>query len=221
VDQLRWILMMNTISRSAVFQARSVSVNQLIGSIVPCRTAVSKPSKIKGGEPTINYDERVLPVIPGITEPHYLKFLKPQVPYYSLLNVQMLGYDHAVLDEFAAFVRKVTRQMKIAINSNWITPNESYRYDCLQNQSYQTDFSNVVNVYERNLQIKHLPAHFISIYIDVIQKSRPKGVTISVHPHQPEHDAIRYIPDSQLTALKDELKEWQQPLSVISERKRI
>lgn len=202
---------------ACVMRSSTVGLNS-IGSI---RTAVSKPSKIKGGEPIINYADRKINITPGVNEPHYLKLLKPQVPFYELLNVQLKGYDHAVLDEFMSFVVRMTRRMKLKVNSKWITPNESFRFDCLQPQSYVVEYSNVLHVYERNVQIKYVPAHLLSIYIDLIERSRPTGVTVAVHPHSADHEQVRYIPDSQLTALKEELAEWSQPLSIIAERKRI
>lgn len=211
---------MNTVGRTALRRMQPVDG---VGGWwqLARRTAVSKPSKMKGGEPVINYEERVVNIVPGVNEPTYLRYLKPQVPYYELLDVRMRGYDHATLEQYADFVADATRKLGVQLVARWHTPNSSFRYDSLKHESHVVDQSNVVHVYERNVQLKNLPAHLAVVYLRLVQQCKPVGVTLSVYPHRDEHDEIRYIPDSQLNALKAELLEWQQPLSVIAEKKRI
>lgn len=169
----------------------------------------------------INYGDRIVNIVPGINEPNYLKFLKPQVPFYDLLNIQIKGYDHALLDEFSDFVVRITRKLNIPITQRWTTPNQTFKFDNFKPESVVVQNTNLVHVYERNVQIKHTPAYLLPILIELVQKSRPKGVALSIHPHLEEHETIRYIADSQLAALKAELKEWQQPLAIVAERKKI
>lgn len=48
------------------------------------------------------------------------------------------------------------------------------------------------------------------LFFEVVQSSLPTGVTVSVHPHEKQHNEIRYIPDFELMALKAKLKEMEE-----------
>lgn len=53
----------------------------------------------------------------------------------------------------------------------------------------------------------NLPAHFYPIYLRLAQAALPEGVTLNVVEHQPEMDEIRYVPDTQLKELQEELED--------------
>lgn len=56
-------------------------------------------------------------------------------------------------------------------------------------------------------QLYNLPAYFYPIYLRLISAAIPEGVTINIIEHQPEYDEIRYVPDTELKQLQDELEE--------------
>lgn len=45
----------------------------------------------------------------------------------------------------------------------------------------------------------------------ILEKSTPAGVTINIVPHEDFHEEQRYIPDSELITLKQELDEMGGP----------
>lgn len=49
------------------------------------------------------------------------------------------------------------------------------------------------------------------ILLRVIEATLPIGVTANVVPHEQYHEEDRYIPDSELNKLKDELEEMGGP----------
>lgn len=58
-----------------------------------------------------------------------------------------------------------------------------------------------------SLQVYNLPAHFYPIYLRMAQAGLPEGVKLNVVEHQPEHEEIRYVPDTELKELQDELED--------------
>lgn len=56
-------------------------------------------------------------------------------------------------------------------------------------------------------QISNLAVYSAPLFFEVIQSSLPIGVNVSIHPHEEQHNEIRYIPDFELMALKNQLKE--------------
>lgn len=53
----------------------------------------------------------------------------------------------------------------------------------------------------------NLPAYFFPVYLRLVQAALPEGVKLDVVEHQPDHDEIRYVPDTELKELQEELEE--------------
>ncbi|KAG8197158.1 hypothetical protein JTE90_011319 [Oedothorax gibbosus] len=142
-----------------------------------------------------------------IDEPEYIKYTKPQVPVYEPLNIQLRSYDFTVLEHYAKYVHKIALSMDMEVTNAWATPHQAFKIT--NNEPGTTKIANeyFLNKYERNIQIKDLPAYCATNFFEVIQSSLPMGVTVDVHPHEPKHDEIRYIPDFELLVLKEQLQE--------------
>lgn len=57
------------------------------------------------------------------------------------------------------------------------------------------------------LQVYDLPAHFYPVYLRLVQAAIPEGVTLNVIEHHPDHEKIRFVPDTELKELQDELED--------------
>jgi len=51
----------------------------------------------------------------SVYEPDYLDMLRPDIPEYEEINVQMKGYDFAVLESFQKFVHNIAENMDIEV----------------------------------------------------------------------------------------------------------
>lgn len=140
-------------------------------------------------------------------EPEYLEHLKPKVPVYPLLNVQIKGYDFTVLETFGSYVHKTAVNMGIEVEDTWATPNLFQHVVTYKPFSTITENEYDLKIYERNIQLYNLASYIAPVFIEVIQTSLPEGVNLSVHPHREEDDEIRYIPDLDLIDLKKQLEE--------------
>lgn len=56
-------------------------------------------------------------------------------------------------------------------------------------------------------QLYNLPAYFYPVYLRMISAATPEGVTMNIIEHQPEHEEIRYVPDTELKQLQTELED--------------
>lgn len=52
----------------------------------------------------------------NVYEPDYLDTLQPDIPEYEEINVQMKGYDFAVLESFQKFVHNIAENMNIEVS---------------------------------------------------------------------------------------------------------
>lgn len=52
----------------------------------------------------------------NVYEPDYLDLLKPNIPEFKEVNVQMKGYDFAVLESFQKLVHSIADNMDIEIS---------------------------------------------------------------------------------------------------------
>ena len=50
----------------------------------------------------------------------------------------------------------------------------------------------------------------VQILLDLLRKTCPEGVTLSVHEHLDDHYEARFIPDPFIQTLKSELKEFEE-----------
>ncbi|GIY06877.1 ribosomal_S10 domain-containing protein [Caerostris darwini] len=142
-----------------------------------------------------------------ISEPDYIKYTKPLVPVYELLNIQIKAYDFTVLEHFAKYVHKVACNMDIEVRNAWATPQQSWKVTNHEPGTTKVSTEYSINKYERNIQIVKLPAYCATTFFEIIQSSLPVGVFVSVHPHEEHHEEIRYIPDYELLVLKKQLEE--------------
>ncbi|XP_054724867.1 39S ribosomal protein L48, mitochondrial-like [Uloborus diversus] len=142
-----------------------------------------------------------------VDEPDYLKYTKPQVPVYNLLNIQMKCYDFTVLEHYAKHVHKVALNMDIDVIDAWATPHEAWKITNKETGTTKVTTEYLLNMYERNIQVKNLAAYSAPLFFEVIQSSLPVGLSVSIHPHEDKYQEIRYIPDFELISLKTLLKE--------------
>lgn len=55
----------------------------------------------------------------NIYEPDYLDLLKPDIPEYDEINVQMKGYDFAVLESFQKCVHTIAENMELEVTDGY------------------------------------------------------------------------------------------------------
>lgn len=152
------------------------------------------------------------PYCTSVYDPPYLESLKPKIPLYAPLNIQMKGYDFAVLENYQKIIHKIARLMDIDIMEGWATPGVKEKIQKFKPFSSVIDQEYLLTTYERNLQVVDLPATIAPIFFQLIQAAQPQGTDLDVHKHLEEHEIIRYVPDMELKELKTKLTDLGGPV---------
>ncbi|CAK1601032.1 unnamed protein product [Parnassius mnemosyne] len=140
-------------------------------------------------------------------EPDYLISMEPDEPVYDCLNLQIKGYDFAVLEACQAELHRFAEVMGIQVDECWATPAQQLKVQRFKPKSTVIDAEYNLNVYERNVQVVDVPAWALGTLLRVTRATLPEGCTLNVHEHTVEHEEIRYVPDNQLLELKQQLEE--------------
>jgi large subunit ribosomal protein L48 len=56
----------------------------------------------------------------SIYDPPYLEAMKPKIPIYDTLNVQMKGYDFVLLENYQKMVYKIAKMMDINVEDGYV-----------------------------------------------------------------------------------------------------
>ncbi|CAL8111273.1 unnamed protein product [Orchesella dallaii] len=133
----------------------------------------------------------------------------PEVPLYDAINIQVKGYDFAILEKFAKYVHNTADRVGLEVEDSWGTPCKNLKVTKLKPESTSVETDYLLSLYERNVQIVNVSASLLPIFVNIVEASIPAGVTMRVHPHLPEHTEIRYVPDLQLKELKTQLQDMR------------
>ncbi|CAH0406971.1 unnamed protein product [Chilo suppressalis] len=140
-------------------------------------------------------------------EPDYLISMEPEEPVYDCLNLQIKGYDFAVLEAYQSQLHKYAEVMGIEVDECWATPAQALKIQRFKPGGTVVDTEYLLNVYERNVQVTDIPAWALGSLLRVARASLPEGCTLNVHEHMPEHEEVRYVPDNELKQLKQQLED--------------
>lgn len=120
--------------------------------------------------------------------------------------MQIKGYDFVVLESFQRRVHTLAKKLEIVVNDAWATPRQSLVVQKYKMNSSITESEYKLHLYERNVQLADPKGHVLQLFLELLATSCPPGIRVCVLEHTFEQENIRYIPDHELLALKDELK---------------
>uniref|UniRef100_A0A336MCA6 CSON014989 protein n=1 Tax=Culicoides sonorensis TaxID=179676 RepID=A0A336MCA6_CULSO len=141
----------------------------------------------------------------GIYEPDYLDKLRPQVPVYDAINIEITGYDFPVLENYQKFVHEACETMEMNVSDCWALPPKIETITKFKPYSSTVDATYNLKTYKRYVQVEQAKAHQIPLLVRIIQAGLPEGVKFTLMEHTELHEQERYVPDKELLQLKDEL----------------
>lgn len=141
-------------------------------------------------------------------DPPYLAREAP-FPNYELLDINLKGYDYAVLDSCHSACTKMCKLFKLDIKESYAMPARQFKVKTLQPFSANLDREYELNTYHRVTRIRDLKSTQAPLLFESIQLNLPEGVQLSVSVPTQEDDEFRYVPDIELTELRDKLAELQ------------
>lgn len=115
--------------------------------------------------------------------------------------------DFVHLERFTKFLQKRLPQIGVNLNKYWPLQHLEYKYDLLKHEETIIEDSMVLKFYRRVLQLKETEAYKIPMLIQIIDASKPSGLTYSIAEHTEADEIVRYVEDTNLKAMKTELDE--------------
>ncbi|XP_066146172.1 large ribosomal subunit protein mL48 [Euwallacea fornicatus] len=147
----------------------------------------------------------------SLYEPDYLEGMKSKIPLYDTLNIQLRGYDFPVLESYQKYLHNIIKNMDIEVEDAWACPAQDLQVSTYKPQSEIVNAQYKLQLFNRTIQITDLTTLQLPILFRVIEATLPVGVTMNVVNHEEFHEEERYVPDSELNKLKDELEQMGGP----------
>ncbi|XP_014249134.1 39S ribosomal protein L48, mitochondrial [Cimex lectularius] len=148
----------------------------------------------------------------SIHDPPYLDSLKPKIPQYNPVNIQIKGYDYALVESYQKLANKIASSLDLNISDAWATPATKAKIQKFKPNGTVIDKEYILTTYERNIQIEELSSTVAPILIELLQCALPQGISFHLHLHEEEDDVKRYVPDMELSELKTQLEELGGPV---------
>merc|ERR1719471_1934722 len=122
-----------------------------------------------------------------VFEPDYLDSAGLVPPTYPPINIQIKGYNFDVLESFQSFVHNMAENMGIDVSNAWATPATTWQAFTYAEESTVVQDTYQLDLYERNIQIVNVQTIDLPILIDIIRKTLPEGVQLSIHENKDEN----------------------------------
>lgn len=102
----------------------------------------------------------------------------------------------------------MSNNLGLTVAKYWCQPNTTKKIETLKHESQVVESGYELHMYERNIQIEKISGRLTSMLVEIVHRSLPVGVFLSIHEHDHVlHEQTRYIPDHDLMNYKQELKQ--------------
>ncbi|XP_014670187.1 PREDICTED: 39S ribosomal protein L48, mitochondrial-like [Priapulus caudatus] len=133
------------------------------------------------------------------------------IPEYDTININIKGYDFAVLEKYARYVHNTAENIGINVTNSWPVLPQASLVQRIKQRSNLVEAEYNLSLYERVVQVDKLPSTLATILLDVIQTSLPEGIQFTMKYHTQLADISRYIPDRELKELEAQLTDLGGP----------
>ncbi|GAU98371.1 hypothetical protein RvY_09526 [Ramazzottius varieornatus] len=131
----------------------------------------------------------------------------PGPPTHPPINIRLRGYDFTVLEHYMYYLSKMAHYLGVTGSKRWATPATTSRITTFKAQSSLVENDYELHLYDRTVQLSGMTAPIASLILDVVNSTLPEGITVTVKVHEEAEEEIRYIPDYELVALKNQLED--------------
>lgn len=145
----------------------------------------------------------------SLYEPDYLEASKSKIPDYEKLNVQIKGYNYAVLESYHSVISRFAKLMNIEVDGSWAFPATVLKVQKYKKGTTVVDAEYDLHLYERHTQLKNVTSTRCPILIRTLEATLPEGVFLKVELFDPDLELKRYIPDKELLEKKSLLETYQ------------
>ena len=137
-------------------------------------------------------------------DPPYLERPAP-FPNYTLLNINLKGYDYTSLNMNYKTVESICRRLGVKVVEAYPMPARSINIKTYQPFSTNIDKNYELNMYHRVVRVQNLKSTLAPILFEAVQLNLPEGVHMNVSIPDREEDDFRYVPDIELQEMRAHL----------------
>lgn len=109
------------------------------------------------------------------------------------------------LEGYTRYVQKFLSRLGFNISDYWALPHKSYQYQVRKHEENVVDYTFDFSTYQRVIQLKDIRAVSLPVVIQLLEASKPPGLTLSIKEHTDEDEKARYVINTALLELKEEL----------------
>lgn len=84
--------------------------------------------------------------------------MKPKVPLYDTLNIQLRGYDFPVLESYQKLLHNIARNMDVNVEDAWAIPAQDLQVSNYKPNSEIVATQYFLKKYERTVQVTDISA---------------------------------------------------------------
>lgn len=88
----------------------------------------------------------------------YFQLMKSKVPLYDTLNIQLRGYDFAILESYQKLVHNIAKNMDVNVEDGWATPAQDLQISTYKPNSEIVASQYQLKRYERTVQVTDISA---------------------------------------------------------------
>ncbi|XP_048735247.1 39S ribosomal protein L48, mitochondrial-like isoform X2 [Ostrea edulis] len=143
------------------------------------------------------------PKLFGVWEPEGLD--EPKIGQYQNIDIQLRGYDYAVLEYHCQFLKSLSSTMAQNMTVIAIPPRSYSIKTYYENSTKVLEIYNLKR-YERKLRFDSVLCTKFTPFLEVLRKSLPAGVDVQIMEFTKEEEEFRYIPSDEKLKLLDRLR---------------
>ncbi|XP_057336439.1 39S ribosomal protein L48, mitochondrial [Microplitis mediator] len=149
---------------------------------------------------------RCFPKFCSLYTPNYLEAMKPKIPLYPTVSIQIKGYNYPALENYQRLIHKYAENVDVDVENSYALPSKSLKIQRFKHLNPSSKIEYKLEIYQRNILISNLSSIKFPILLRLLESTLPEGVELKVEQWNPEIEELRFVPDKQLIDLKTELE---------------
>lgn len=111
---------------------------------------------------------------------------------YGTLNVKVSGYDMTLVEHYSQYIHNLCNRLRIKVSECYALPTKSTEVLLMQEQGTKMYADAILKTHQRVVQLSSPDASLCSVLMEVLLKSQPEGVQLSVNEHTQADFQVRF-----------------------------
>ncbi|XP_028261131.1 large ribosomal subunit protein mL48 isoform X2 [Parambassis ranga] len=120
---------------------------------------------------------------------------------YGTLNVMVSGYDMTLVEHYSQYIHNLCHRLGIKVSESYALPTKSTEVMLMQEVGTKMYVDAVLKTHERIVQLSSLNTTLCPVFMEVLLKTQPEGVQLSVNEHTEDQFKARFKARPELEGL--------------------